>query len=134
MVEEAPLARRLRAPAAFEPEAPLEGLRLTAIRPDRMTAARARVLELAQDGMAWTRAGLAHAAGVSPGVVDGLMAQGSFETVRLPPPPVVPAPDPAYGGAVLTGEQAAAEGDGILARRHGGLRFSRRRKRAARSG
>ena len=98
----------LRAPAAFEPEAPLEGLRLTAIRPDRMTAARARVLELAQDGMAWTRAGLAHAAGVSPGVVDGLMAQGSFETVRLPPPPVVPAPDPAYGGAVLTGEQAAA--------------------------
>ena len=38
----------LRAPAAFEPEAPLEGLRLTAIRPDRMTAARARIISIIQ--------------------------------------------------------------------------------------
>src|SRR5690606_18464765 len=83
----------LRAPAAFDPEPPLEGLRLTECRPDRMTEARARVLELAGEGHAWTRSGLAHAAGVSLSVIDGLKAQGVFETVEIPPRPVVARPD-----------------------------------------
>ncbi|HEY6631730.1 MAG TPA: primosomal protein N', partial [Rhizobiaceae bacterium] len=62
----------LRAPAAFDPEPWTEGLRRTEALPDRMTAARARVLEAAEDGLAWTRSGLAHAAGVSSTVIDGL--------------------------------------------------------------
>src|SRR5690606_22064681 len=62
----------LRAPEAFDPEPWTEGLRLTGDAPARMTAARARVLELAGDGLAWTRSGLAHAAGVSSTVIDGL--------------------------------------------------------------
>ena len=66
----------LRAPAAFDPEPFVEGLQLTAARPDRMTAARARVLELAAGGLAWTRSGLAHAAGVSLTVIDGLRDAG----------------------------------------------------------
>jgi len=37
----------LRVPAAFEPEPPVPGLQLTDRRPDRMTAARERVLALA---------------------------------------------------------------------------------------
>ena len=65
----------LRAPAAFDPEMPLEGLRWTGGEPQRMTDARARVLELVHDRMAWTRSGLAHAAGVSSTVVDGLREQ-----------------------------------------------------------
>ena len=37
-----------------------------------MTAARKRVLDAAADGLAWSKSGLAGAAGVSTGVVDGL--------------------------------------------------------------
>ncbi|MCT7376500.1 primosomal protein N' [Chelativorans salis] len=98
----------LRAPGAFDPEPPIEGLRLTANRPDRATAARERVLACAADGQAWTRSGLAHAAGASMSVVDGLTAQGVFEKVEIPPRPVVAAPDPGFGRAALTADQSAA--------------------------
>ncbi|WP_163265267.1 primosomal protein N' [Chelativorans alearense] len=98
----------LRAPGAFDPEPPTEGLRLTANRPDRMTAARERVLGCVADGQAWTRSGLAHAAGVSMSVVDGLAAQGVFEKVEIPPRPVVAAPDPDFGRAALTPDQSEA--------------------------
>ena len=89
----------LRAPAAFDPEPWTEGLQRTERLPDRMTAARARVLEAADDGLAWTRSGLAHAAGVSSAVIDGLRDQGVFETVMIPPRPVVAAPDPGLRAA-----------------------------------
>ncbi len=109
----------LRAPEAFDPEPWIEGMQRTEAVPDRMTAARGRVLETAADGLAWTRSGLAHAAGVSSTVIDGLKAQGVFETVMIPPRPVVAAPDPAYACPELTPDQedaartlreAAAEG------------------------
>jgi primosomal protein N' (replication factor Y) len=73
-----------------------------------MTAARARVLEAADGGLAWTRTGLAHAAGVSSTVIDGLKAQGVFETVMIPPRPVVAAPDPAYAQPQLAPDQQVA--------------------------
>ena len=47
-----------------------------------MTAARSRVLELAGDGLAWTRTGLAHAAGVSATVIDGLHDAGRVRARR----------------------------------------------------
>ena len=74
----------LRAPDAFDPEPWIEGLQRTEHEPDRMTRRATRVLELADDGFAWTRSGLAHAAGVSSTVIDGLRAQGVFETVDDP--------------------------------------------------
>jgi primosomal protein N' (replication factor Y) len=98
----------LRAPEAFDPEPWIEGLRKTGNEPDRMTEARARVLELADDGLAWTRSGLAHAAGVSSTVIDGLKAQGVLAHEMIPPRPVVPAPDPSYGANELSGEQEEA--------------------------
>lgn len=101
----------LRAPEAFDPEPWTEGLRRTQALPDRMTAARGRVLDMAADGLAWTRSGLAHAAGVSSGVVDGLRAQGVFETVMIPPRPVVAAPDTAYAVPGLMADQRAAAED-----------------------
>ena len=110
----------LRAPAAFDPEPPLPGLRWTGAEPDRMTDARGRILELARDGMAWTRSGLARAAGVSLTVVDGLKAQAVFEEVSIPPPPVVAAPDPAYAAPALTADQKAAAGE-LAARAAGGF-------------
>lgn len=101
----------LRAPTAFDPEPMIEGLRFTGHRPERLTSARERVLEMVEDGIAWTKSGLAHAAGTSSSVIDGLMKQGTFETVFLPPPPVVAAPDPDYVVPRLEGPQteSAAE-------------------------
>lgn len=101
----------LRAPAAFDPEPMIDVLRLTQARPERMTVARQRVLEQADNGLAWTRSGLAHAAGVTASVIDGLSAQGVFEPVRLPPPPVVAAPDPDYKPAALEPGQAEVAGE-----------------------
>ncbi|MGB8818990.1 MAG: primosomal protein N' [Rhizobiaceae bacterium] len=98
----------LRAPAAFDPEPAIEALVFTGHRPERMTSARSRVLELAGDGMAWTRTGLAHAAGVSATVIDGLHEQGVFERTELPAQPIVPLPDPDYGTQTLSEEQKAA--------------------------
>lgn len=101
----------LRAPEAFDPEPWTEGIQLTDQRPDRMTGARERVLAAAADGFAWTRSGLAHAAGVSSSVIDGLRDQGVFETVKIPPRPVVPAPDTTYATAELMPDQRAAADD-----------------------
>ncbi len=98
----------LRAPAGFDPEPMVEGLRFSGTRPEKITPARSRVLELANDGLAWTRSGLAHAAGVSTSVVDGMIAQGVFETVFIPPPPLVPPPDPDHAPARLEGAQREA--------------------------
>ncbi len=98
----------LRAPEAFDPEPWIEGLRRTMAEPDRLTTARSRVLETASDGLAWTRSGLAHAAGVSSTVVDGLKAQGVFEQVMIPPRPVVAPPDVAYATPDLMPDQRAA--------------------------
>ena len=98
----------LRVPAAFDSEPPLAGLRLLPGEPDRMTDARRRVMELAGDGLAWTRSGLARAAGTSLTVIDGLKAQGLFEEVEIPPRPVVAAPDPAYAAPELSADQAEA--------------------------
>jgi primosomal protein N' (replication factor Y) len=98
----------LRAPEAFDPEPWIEGLQRGPIAPDRMTAARSRVLEVAEGGLAWTRSGLAHAAGVSSTVIDGLRAQGVFETVMIPPRPVVAAPDPEYARPALMADQGEA--------------------------
>lgn len=98
----------LRAPAAFDPEPPAEGLRLTELRPDRLTPARQRVLDYAGSEQAWTRSGLAHVAGVSASVIDGLIAQGVFEHVEIPSQPIVAVPDTAFGKAELNPEQRQA--------------------------
>mgnify|MGYP000636904643 CR=1 FL=1 len=98
----------LRVPAAFDPEPPTPGLRRTDVLPERMTAARERVLEMAAGCLGWTRSGLAHAAGVSLSVVDGLTKGGVFEEIALPPAPVVAPPDPSYAGADLSADQRAA--------------------------
>lgn len=98
----------LRAPAAFDPEPMVEGLRLTDARPERMTSARERVIATADNGFTWTRSGLAHAAGTSSSVIDGLTVQGVFETVFMPPPPVVALPDPDYVEHRLEGPQKQA--------------------------
>ncbi|WP_224001232.1 primosomal protein N' [Aureimonas sp. SA4125] len=98
----------LRAPVAFDPEPWIEGFAATGSLPQRMTGARERVMAVAEEAPAWSRSGLAHAAGVSVSVVEGLVKLGAFAPVRLPPPPAVAEPDIAFGRAELNAEQAEA--------------------------
>jgi primosomal protein N' (replication factor Y) (superfamily II helicase) len=97
----------LRVPAAFDPEATIEALQFTGYYPVKMTGARKAALALVAENPVWTKAGLAKAAGIGASVIDGLHKAGCFETVHLPPPPVVPEPDIHYGAATLSEEQAA---------------------------
>ncbi|UNE54059.1 primosomal protein N' [Bartonella machadoae] len=95
-------------PAALEPEAQMLGLRYCGGDVERLTPARLRVLQLVCDGGIWTRSGLAHAAGTSVSVVEGLKALGIFEEVVMPPPALVGMPDADFCPPQLEGEQKEA--------------------------
>ena len=72
------------------------GVRLAGSAPKRMTAARERVLALLAEGLARGKRDVADEAGVSPGVIDGLVDEGTLESLVLPPDPVARAPDPDF--------------------------------------
>ncbi|TRL33018.1 primosomal protein N' [Rhizobium straminoryzae] len=114
----------VRAPAALEPEPMVEALRYRGGEPERMTPARARVMDLVRDEVPFTRSGLSHAAGVSISVIDGLVKQGLFETVFLPPPPVVARPDPDYTAPRIEGPQKQAASEIVEAMQGGGFSAS----------
>ncbi len=98
----------LRAPGALAPEAPVPGVRRAGPEPERMTAARRRVLAQLSDGLAWSKSGLAAVAGVSPSVVQGLVEAGTLEVVMMPAEPAAPPADPDYARPDLSDEQRAA--------------------------
>ena len=84
------------------------GVRIAGPAPKRMTAARTRVLQLLADGLVRTKSEAAHEAGVSAGVVDGLIDEGALETLVLPPEPVARQPDPDFAVPEFTEAQRRA--------------------------
>jgi primosomal protein N' (replication factor Y) len=84
------------------------GVRLAGTHPKRMTAARNRVLAVCADGLVRMKGEIAEEAGVSPGVIDGLIDEGTLETLVLPPDPVAPAPDPDFAQPAFSPAQQAA--------------------------
>jgi primosomal protein N' (replication factor Y) (superfamily II helicase) len=64
--------------------------------PARMTPARARVLRIFVDDFTRAKGDAAREAGVSIGVIDGLIDEGTLETVVLPPEKVARPPDPDF--------------------------------------
>ena len=84
------------------------GVRLAGPAPKRMTAARSRVLALLADGLARGKGEVAEEAGVSPGVIDGLIDEGTLATEVLPPEPVARAPDPDFSLPDFSPAQRAA--------------------------
>src|SRR5947208_16942325 len=90
------------------PEREKVGVRLVGPAPKRMTTARARVLQLLADGMVRAKSEAAHEAGVSAGVIDGLVDEGTLETLVLPPEPVARRPDPEHAVPDFTETQRAA--------------------------
>jgi primosomal protein N' (replication factor Y) len=84
------------------------GVKLDGAPPARMTAARRHVLDLLADGMLRGKSEAAREAGVSPGVIDGLIDDGALATVVLPPEPVAEAPDPDFTPSEFSAAQATA--------------------------
>jgi primosomal protein N' (replication factor Y) (superfamily II helicase) len=88
--------------------------------PHRITPARARVLKLFADGLMRQKSDAALEAGVSPGVIDGLIDEGTLETIVLPPEPMSSQPDPDFRKPEFTLAQLAAA-DGLRTTvEHGG--------------
>ena len=84
------------------------GVRLAGAPPQRMTPARQRVLALLADGMLRGKSEAAREAGVSAGVIDGLIDEGTLQTVVLPPEPVAEQPDPDFAQPEFSAAQRAA--------------------------
>src|SRR6266853_3988098 len=84
------------------------GVRLAGAAPERLTGARRRGLALLADGMVRGKTEAAREAGVSAGVIDGLIDEGALQTVVLPPEPAAQPPDPDFLQADLTADQRAA--------------------------
>jgi primosomal protein N' (replication factor Y) (superfamily II helicase) len=86
------------------------GVRLVGPAPARMTAARARVLALFRDGLTRSKGDAAREAGVSAGVIDGLIDEGTLETVVLPPEKLMRTPDADFAKPDFAlGQLAAAD-------------------------
>ena len=90
------------------PERDRVAVRLAGNAPSRMTPARRRVLDLLGDGLLRSKQEAAKDAGVSAGVIDGLIDEGTLEAVALAPQPVARAPDPGHRGAEFTPAQRMA--------------------------
>ena len=84
------------------------GVRLAGQAPQRITAARERILALMADGRVRGKSDAAREAGVSAGVIDGLVDEGTLETLVLPPEPVAEKPEPNFVRTDFTADQAAA--------------------------
>jgi primosomal protein N' (replication factor Y) len=98
----------LRIGEDLPPERVRVGVRLVGPPPPRKTVARERVLALLADGMVRGKSEAACAAGVSVGVIDGLIDEGTLETMVLPAEPVADKPNPDFAVTDFTGEQQAA--------------------------
>ena len=101
------LRMMMSAGSAFQPLAPRYGVRLEGPPPGRMTPARARVIEAAKNGLIWVKSSLAEAAGVSPGVIDGLVDAGTLIAEPLPDWHAMPL-DTSRERATLNKDQAEA--------------------------
>ena len=102
------MALRLVPEGGVEPEPVRVGVRASGRPPARATAARGKVLAVAADGVLRSKRALAVEAGVSAGVVDGLLDDGALDAVSLPPEPLAAPPDPDHPHAALSPAQAAA--------------------------
>ena len=99
-----------RAPGLGDAPSMRKVYRLGDVAPDRMTDARARVLEVLRDygGLAFTLSELAEMAGTSSSVIKGLVKQGAVSEEDSPRDLPYPRLDPDYGAKDLSDDQAAA--------------------------
>ena len=118
------LRMTLRMGEHLGPERMRMGVRLVGEPPQRMTPARRRLIEVLSDGLLHGKSEAAKEAGVSAGVIDGLVDEGTLATEPMPPAPPPPAPDPSFAHAGFFapaahrgGRDAGAGGERQLSRR-----------------
>jgi primosomal protein N' (replication factor Y) (superfamily II helicase) len=102
------LRMSLRMGENLGPERARMGVRLVGEPPRRMTPARRRVIEVLSDGLLHGKSEAAREAGVSTGVIDGLVDEGTLDVEVMPPPPPPPPPDPAYAQPEFSRDQRSA--------------------------
>jgi len=84
------------------------GVRLAGPKPQRSTTARMRVMNALADGFVRSKGEAAQEAGVSAGVINGLIDEGVLEAVVLRPEPLMRAPDPDFRKPEFSLAQLAA--------------------------
>ncbi|KDA03027.1 primosomal protein N' [Hyphomonas oceanitis] len=102
------LGMTLRARGGLSPSPTETVFHLTGQVPGKLTDARRRVLDAAEEVGAVNAATLAAAAGVSSGVVKGLEKAGALRAEEMAADLPFALPQPDLPGATLTGEQAEA--------------------------
>jgi primosomal protein N' (replication factor Y) len=102
------LAMALRSRGAFEPEARRIAYVRGGVTPPRMSAGRARALEIAGDGLARSVTGLAEDANISSAVVRGLIQAGALIATDLPEFAPFPQADAGFAAPALNEDQARA--------------------------
>src|SRR5689334_14740936 len=102
------LRMSLRMGENLGPERARVGVRLVGDPPRRMTPARRRVIEVLSDGLLHGKSEAAREAGVSTGVIDGLVDEGTLTVEVMPPPPPPPPPDPSHAQPEFSRDQRSA--------------------------
>jgi len=90
------------------PERARPGVRLAGPPPQRLTPARRRVILALSDGLLHGKSDVAREAGVSVGVVDGLVDEGTLVSEVMPRAAPPPAPDPSFAIPEFSRQQRAA--------------------------
>ncbi len=110
------LKMALSIPEALEPLQPIRAYAAGGPEPDRMTDARARVMEVVKAGLPRSVADIAREAAVGDGVVRGLIKAGTLAPVDLPAETPAERPDLDRPGPMLSPVQAAiaSELEGII--------------------
>ena len=113
-----------RAPGLADPPSMRKVLRRGSSEPDRMTDARARVLDVMDEfeSASFTPKELSDLAGVTPSVVKGLVKQGAIAEIEAPRDSAFPALDPTLPGKTLSEDQAAAAAaleEGVVSGKYG---------------
>jgi primosomal protein N' (replication factor Y) (superfamily II helicase) len=98
----------LRMGEGLGPERVRLGVRLTGAPPQRMTPARRRVIAVLADGLLHGKSETAHEAGVSTGVIDGLVDEGTLTTEPMPNAPPPAPPDPSFAQPEFSRAQRTA--------------------------
>src|SRR5271154_4427935 len=90
------------------PERVRMGVRLIGEPPKRLTPARRRLIGVLSDGLLHGKSDAAKEAGVSAGVIDGLVDEGTLTTEPMPRALAPPPPDPAFAQPEFSRQQRSA--------------------------
>lgn len=105
------LRMALRVPQALGGQRQQIAYRASGREPGKLTPQRARVLDVAGDGLARRATDLAHEAGVGASVVKGLVKAGALEAIAMPAMAAFAEPDLAHNRVELSDGQKLAAGD-----------------------